>query len=477
MAGVFCQFELNVERALLRCLDQAGIVLTSSSCIGVAVSGGADSVSLLVALKALSPCRVHAVTVNHNLRGEEGERDAQFVMQLCDKLGVECTKCDIPAGQIHRMAAEHSLSLEAAARNARYRCFANVIVQKGFCALCLAHNKDDQLETVLMRFLQGSSALWAIPTTRGKYIRPLLGTSRKEILSYLHEKHTTFCTDSTNADPSFLRNKIRGQLVPLLDAQFPRWQEGVLGLSEKTSADEYFIHAAVESSLLTLDYKADGEGVSFDKEAFFLLHWALRWRVVKKALEFLTPKKRISFSFISQVFAAPHKTDTSFFASDVAVYFRGSRVLMCQTDKRQPVNLATEHGFFAIITQAGVFEAGGFSVRVSAIESDESDKSDDSDDEPSGEGDTGGGILLESGDNALFLKGLSFPFVFRSHQTGDAVRCVDGSFRSAAKVLDSWKAGDLRCAIPFVQELLPSGGRQLIRCIWGSPLGFGDWLL
>ena len=454
--GIPCQFERKVAHSLAHCLDQAGIELSAASCIGVAVSGGADSVSLLYALKEISPCRIVAVTVNHNLRGEEGDQDALFVEHLCEVLGVECTRCDIPQGQIQRAAQESFTSVEAAAHKERYGCFDAFILQKGLCALCLAHNREDQLETVLMRFLQGSSALWAIPTTRGKYIRPLLNISRKEILSYLHEKHATFCTDSTNADPSFLRNKIRGQLVPLLDKEFAGWQEGVLTLCAKARSDEDFIQEAAGGCLERLGYQESCDEVSFGKEAFFSLAQALRRRVVQKAVEFLAPQRRLSHSFLDQVFAFPHKAGSSFYAAGIAVRFEGSRVVMQKVQRREGANLATEHGFFAIITQEGLFEAGGFSVRTCAVD---------------------GGILLEAGEARVFLKGLCFPFVFRSHQTGDRVRCADGTFRSAAKVLDGWKAGGFRDAIPFVQQLVPTGLRQPIRCIWGSILGFADWVV
>ena len=163
MAGISCQFEHKVAHSLVYCLDQAGIVLSADSCIGVAVSGGADSVSLLYALKAVAPCALAGVTVNHNLRGDEGNQDALFVLRLCEKLGVECTRYDIPAGKIEQVARDSSISLEAAARKERYRCFDAFIAQKGLCALCLAHNREDQLETVLMRFLQGSSAFGQYP--------------------------------------------------------------------------------------------------------------------------------------------------------------------------------------------------------------------------------------------------------------------------------------------------------------------------
>ena len=465
MAAVFCQFEKKVNKALKRCLDQAGLVLFPSCLIGVAVSGGADSVSLLYALKAIAPCRVVAVTVNHNLRGSESERDALFAMRLCEKIGVECTRYDIPVGQVNTIAHQLSISKEAAARKVRYRCFDEFIEQKGLCALCLAHNREDQLETVLMRFLQGSASLWGIPATRGKFIRPLLNVSRKEILSYLDEKHTTFCTDSTNADIAFLRNKIRLHLAPLLNEEFAGWQEGVLTLVSKARADEDFIQGMLESSLETLEYREEGECVSFSKDEFFLLHQALRRRVLKKALDFLMPQKRVSHSFLDQLLVPPHKNGASFFASGIAVHFQDSRVLICKTTKERSTNLATEHGFFAIITKDGVFEAGGFRVQVSSIKKDACD------------GGGSGGILLESGGAALFLEGLCFPFVFRSRQTGDVVRCADGSFRSAAKVMADWRAYDFRGAIPFVQQLLPADRGQPIRCIWGGILGFKDWIV
>lgn len=177
------------------------------------VSGGADSVCLLRVMVDYG-VKVKVVHINHMIRGEEADRDEQFVTDLCEKLGVECKvyREDIP-----KMAREQHFTEEEAGRIFRYRCFEKE-ADAPETKIAIAHNKDDLAETVLYNLIRGSSLLGlaGIKPVRGRIIRPLLTTSRSDIEEYLNEIGQDYMTDSTNLEPEYARNKIRLSVMPLL---------------------------------------------------------------------------------------------------------------------------------------------------------------------------------------------------------------------------------------------------------------------
>jgi tRNA(Ile)-lysidine synthase len=186
----------------------------------VAVSGGPDSVALLAVLASLTPSwrlRLSALHVNYGLRGEESEEDERFVSRLCAGLGVPlvCERVNL-----HRAdGLLKGLSLQARAREARYAALRRVAVTLGADKIALGHTADDQAETLLMWMLRGSgtAGLAGIrPVREGLYVRPLLGASRADVLAYLKARGLTFRTDSSNAKPLYLRNRVRRDLLPLL---------------------------------------------------------------------------------------------------------------------------------------------------------------------------------------------------------------------------------------------------------------------
>ncbi len=179
------------------------------------LSGGADSVALLIALSELSQrlgINVEALHVNHCLRGAESDGDEQFCCELCKKLNVpfRAVSCDV------RSYAElNSLSTEEAARKLRYSIFNEYSEGK---KLATAHNANDNLETVILNLARGTGikGLAGIPPVRGNIIRPLLTVTRQEIESFLSERHQSYVTDSTNLSDDYTRNKIRHKILPML---------------------------------------------------------------------------------------------------------------------------------------------------------------------------------------------------------------------------------------------------------------------
>lgn len=180
----------------------------------VALSGGADSVALLLVMKELG-YRIEAAHCNFHLRGEESNRDEEFVKMLCKRHNV-------PIHLIHfdteEYASLHQVSIEMAARDLRYQYFHQLCHDIGADSVCVAHHRDDAIETFLMNLIRGAGihGLTGIRPKNGQIIRPLLCVSRQEIEDYLHSKGQDFVTDSTNLIDDVVRNKIRLRVLPLL---------------------------------------------------------------------------------------------------------------------------------------------------------------------------------------------------------------------------------------------------------------------
>lgn len=188
----------------------------------VGVSGGADSVCLLKVLLELKNefgTELLAVHVNHGLRGEEADRDQDFVVDLCREWSVPVRVYSV---NIKKLSEKLGISEEEAGRTARYRIMENVRQKAYFDLIAVAHNRDDQAETVMMNILRGSGidGICGIPAKRDRIIRPLLNISREEIEKYLNENKISFCTDSSNKGLEYTRNRIRNELFPRIRELF-----------------------------------------------------------------------------------------------------------------------------------------------------------------------------------------------------------------------------------------------------------------
>ncbi|MEK7751289.1 MAG: tRNA lysidine(34) synthetase TilS [Acidobacteriota bacterium] len=191
----------------------------------VAVSGGADSVALLLALHELAPrlgIRLTVAHLNHRIRGKAADRDAAFVRRLAHRiqLPVVVGRADVP-----RLARNSGLSLEMAARQARYDFLAKAATKVEADVIATAHTADDQAETVLLKLIRGAGpkGLAGIPyraTLRNmSVVRPLLDVTRPEVEAFLRERGEPWREDLTNRDETFLRNKVRHRILPLLESE------------------------------------------------------------------------------------------------------------------------------------------------------------------------------------------------------------------------------------------------------------------
>lgn len=211
----------------------------------VGFSGGADSTALLDRLSRLPGYSVAAVHVNHGIRGEEAIRDREFCRGFCRDRGIPffCLDADVPA---MRRQGE---SLETAARRVRYGYFAAVMGEQDYPLLAVAHNADDNLETVLFRICRGTGlrGMCGIPPVRtfgsGYLVRPLLGVSREEILRYLGERELSYVTDSTNEETDAARNRLRLTVIPALRAATGDPVAGVTRMTRLLAADSRYLEA------------------------------------------------------------------------------------------------------------------------------------------------------------------------------------------------------------------------------------------
>ena len=200
-------------------------ILSHDALYIVALSGGADSVTLLLILQQLG-YRIEAAHCNFHLRGEESDRDENFARALCERL-------DIPFHVIHfdtkEYASLHQVSIEMAARDLRYGYFRQLCQDIGAVAVCVAHHRDDAVETLLMNLMRGSGihGLTGIRPKNGHIVRPLLCVSREEIEQYLHSIGQDYVTDSTNLVDDVVRNKIRLRILPLLKEINPKVSENI----------------------------------------------------------------------------------------------------------------------------------------------------------------------------------------------------------------------------------------------------------
>ena len=212
----------------------------------VALSGGADSVALLLVLKQLG-CHIEAVHCNFHLRGEESDRDESFVKNLCSEQDI---KLHLIHFDTNEYAAVHQVSIEMAARELRYRYFEQLRQDIGAETICVAHHRNDAVETLLMNLMRGAGihGLTGIHPKNGAIVRPLLCVSRDEIEDYLHARGQAYVTDSTNLQPDVLRNKIRLQLLPLVE-------EIYAGATENIAFDQRSQHAQHAFGIISILFK------------------------------------------------------------------------------------------------------------------------------------------------------------------------------------------------------------------------------
>ena len=212
----------------------------------VALSGGADSVALLDILHRLGYTCIGA-HVNFHLRGDESDRDAAFSHHFCVQLGIPFYKTDLYA---EKYADEEGVSVEMAARTMRYKWFEQLRKEQSAVAVAVAHHKDDSIETVLLNLIRGTGirGLTGIKARNGSIVRPLLCCNREDVLDYIQQNNLSFVTDRTNLLNEYRRNKIRNEVLPLLESIQPSVRESISRTIDHLNETEIVYEKALEEA-------------------------------------------------------------------------------------------------------------------------------------------------------------------------------------------------------------------------------------
>ncbi|MCA0453516.1 MAG: tRNA lysidine(34) synthetase TilS [Chloroflexi bacterium] len=282
-------------------------LVTPNTLVVVGVSGGADSLALLHMLSQLAPrmsFRIHAATLNHQLRGEESDGDVEFVRGICREWGIELT---VGAADVTSLARDKQMGIEAAARFARYDFLAQVASKVEADTVAVAHHADDQAETVLMHLLRGAGVGGAsgmmLKSTVPMHpdltlIRPLLSVTRREIEDYCEQVGLKPRYDSTNSDTTILRNQIRLDVLPYLETVSAEVRSALVRFAEIAAVEDDFIHQKLVELVQSDAVKRLDGSIKMKRIVFRSVHPAIQRRLLVWVCEELEGKDSISAQLI-----------------------------------------------------------------------------------------------------------------------------------------------------------------------------------
>lgn len=286
------------------CIEKYDMI-KEGDCVLAAVSGGADSISLLYVLNFLKEnigFSIVAVHFNHKIRGKEAEEDANFVKCEAKRLGLRCI---IKEANVKNYSKNMKLSLQEAGRELRYNFFFKEAKEMFANKIAVGHTLDDQAETILMRFIRGAGmrGMTGIPFVRGKIIRPLIEISREEVESFLSVNNIKWIEDPSNSKLDYHRNRIRSELLPVIKKGYnPNIINTLNKLGNILTAEETFLSHYCDDIF---------NNVLLDKKENYLIidahklkkdYIAIQRRVVRKCIKFLKgDTKRISYVHIDDI--------------------------------------------------------------------------------------------------------------------------------------------------------------------------------
>ena len=322
-----------MKKAVLRAIKDFSLLGDyRNATVTVALSGGADSMALLHLLNSIKNelgISVEAAHFNHLIRGEEAERDENFVKDFCRNNGI---KLYVGQGDVPAFAKEKGISLETAARQMRYDYLSRI--NKDFVAT--AHTASDNLETVIFNLTRGTAVdgLCGIPPKRDIFIRPLIYASREQIEDYCKENNIPFVTDSTNLSDDYTRNKIRHKIVPILKEINPSVEKAIIRMSSSLREDSMYIYKEADR-ILSASTDQNGFLVT---ENILPIDITLKKRIIKKYVSDVTKQGNLEAVHIDSVLyimESGGKTDLP--GGWTAVSFGGKlKVIKGDTTQRQP---------------------------------------------------------------------------------------------------------------------------------------------
>ena len=301
-------------------------------------SGGPDSTCLLALLTEIASdlkFKLTAAYLDHGLRpAEERENELRHVKEISARFGLELWTKRIQEGELEKRAKEEGRSLEEIARAERYTFFNELKEKEGFSNLCLGHNLDDQLETILMRLFLGAGpeALKGMLAVNGWILRPLLFFSRNEIEDFLREHDLSYFTDMTNLKDEFLRNQIRHKVLPVLREVFPGLGQSLLTLSCKAFYLDNFLTG---EAWRRMAWEKTAQGFSISIKDFLAAPAILRLKSLYQHFSLLkkagSPTQFPFRSLIPLLEAQSGQDIHQLKVANIIIYCRGQR-LFCERD-------------------------------------------------------------------------------------------------------------------------------------------------
>ena len=272
-------------------------MIVSGDRVGVAVSGGEDSMALLTILKNLSEkmrFEVVAVHINHNIR-RSANADARFVKKFCDEHFIQFVKYSV---NVPEYSAENKVSMETAARVLRYECFDNAIKKYKLTKMAIAHHLNDQAETVLMHLFRGCGLDGAsgMAPVRGVYIRPFLETKKSDIIAYDYRNSIPHVIDDTNEDNSYRRNYVRNMIMPLITKEWRAAPENLASFAKIAARDSKYITDQCDMNGIV----RDGNVVRIPLNRFYMPE-AIITRVLYHGLELLGLRADVEIKHINAI--------------------------------------------------------------------------------------------------------------------------------------------------------------------------------
>lgn len=265
-------------------------MLEYGDCVVVGLSGGPDSMCLLHILMELRKTwglKIFAAHLNHQFRGKEADEDALYVKKKCEEWGIDVF---VQVFNVPAFAKEKGLSSEEAGREIRYKLFYEVAEKVRANKIAIAHNMNDNAETVLMNLFRGSGieGLKGIEAKRGQIIRPLINVRRNEIEAYCREKDLSPRIDKTNLQPIYGRNKIRLELIPYIEKNFnSNIMSTLQRLSDIVTIENDFLNEEAEKELLKIAIIGENS-IEYNINKMHDIHPALLRRVIRIGIEKLT---------------------------------------------------------------------------------------------------------------------------------------------------------------------------------------------
>jgi len=269
----------------------------------VGLSGGPDSVCLLQILNILKPAyklKISAAYIDHGLRPEDVPKEIEFCRNLCNRLGISFYTQSI---NVKEFAKTEKVSIQEAARILRYGALEQISININAHKIALAHNADDQAETVIMRLLRGAgpAGLSGIPPVRKKIVRPLIEVERAEIEKFLSEKNISYIIDPSNESLKYLRNRIRKTLMPVIKSISPKATRIISKTADILREENDYINVAVTKALMRLMSRKTDKTVELFCNPMEVLNLVILRRSLRVAIDSVRGLKGLTFDHIEDI--------------------------------------------------------------------------------------------------------------------------------------------------------------------------------